>query len=118
MEEDTEQDRAKFVLKPKSFESVNVPLAEEPTKPIEVHTILQENLAVREAVTPLILNFEKKSSRRTRDYLILMAMGNGLILLVMNFLPRDPAFRTLGGTGLFLYSAGVTWVMWGVMDNY
>jgi hypothetical protein len=118
MSENAEEDRAKFVLKPKTFESVNAPLTEEVTKPIDVHAILQGNLATRGAVPPLVLNFEKKLSRRKRDYLILMIAGNALLLLLMSFLPKDPLIRVLGWSGLALYSAGVSWVIWGVMDDY
>ena len=118
MSENAGQDRANFVLKPKTFESVNAPLKDEPTKPINVHTILQDNLAARPNVAPLVLNFDKKLSNRKRDYLILMFVGNALLLVLMHFLPKDPLIRVLAWSGLALYSAAVTWIVWGVMGDY
>lgn len=118
MSENAEQDRANFVLKPKTFESVNAPLKDEPSKPINVHTILKDNAHVHRAVAPLVLNFDKRLSNRKRDYLILMIAGNAALLVLMHFLPKDPLIRLLAWSGLALYSAAITWIIWGVMGHY
>jgi len=118
MSENAEHDRANFVLKPKTFESVNAPLKDEPTKPIDVHTILKDNIHAHRGVAPLVLNFDKKLSHRKRDYLVLMIVGNAVLLVLMYFLPKDPLIRVLAWSGLALYSAAVTWIIWGVMDHY
>ena len=63
MSENAEQDRSNFVLKPKTFESVNAPLKDEPTKPIDVHTILKDNnVHAHRGVAPLVLNFDKRNA--------------------------------------------------------
>ena len=106
------------VLKPKPFETVNAPLAQETSQPIRVEDFLKDNLAVRETVAPLKLNLERKISKRKRDYLFLLVAGNLAILVVMYFLPRDPLLRMLGYSTLALYSLALSWIMWAVMGDY
>ena len=118
MDEDSFTSGKKFVLKPKSFERVNAPVPHEPSDSIKVEAILKQNLSSREEFSPLILDLTKKVSRRKRDFLALLAIGNGLILSVMLLLPSDPLFRTLGWSASGLYSAGLSWLVWGVMDDY
>ena len=118
MSDDAEPEPPKHVLKPTSFERVNAPLFEELSEPIEVKTILKDNLAVREAAAPFVLNLERKKSRRKRDYLFLLVGGGAAILLLKWALPPYPLLHVLGWSCLGLYSLGLTWLMWGVMDDY
>ena len=107
-----------FGLKPKEFEKVNAPVPEEPSAPIRVEDILQQNLAVRETVKPLELDLETKMSRRTRDYLFLLIGGDVLILIGMFFTAKDPTLRVLGFSALALYSLGITGFCFLIMDRY
>lgn len=118
MNGEAEGNRDKFVLKPKAFERVNEPLPQEASPAIEVRKILQDNLTSREAVAPLVLDLERKWSKRKRDYIFLLLVGNALIFILARFLPADPLMRVLGWSALGLYSVTLTWLMWGVMDDY
>jgi len=118
MEDDAERVREKFELKPKPFEMVNAPLSQEPSEPIQVEKILRDNLKIGNEAKPFVLDLEKKTSRRKRDYILLMVGGNAVILLLFSFLPHDPLVRLFGWSAVGLFSLAVTWVMWGVMDNY
>jgi hypothetical protein len=53
-------------------------------------------------------------NRRRRDYWIVLIGGNLFFFFVLN------AFSGLAGAALmaFLYTVGLTWVMYGVMDKY
>ena len=101
-----------------TFERVNAPLAEEKTESIKVDQILRDNLRLGEAAKPIELDLTKRTSRRKRDYLLLLAVGNALIIFAFSLAPKDPLLRVLAWSSLGLYSAGLTWLMWGVMDDY
>lgn len=107
-----------FGLKPKEFEKVNAPTSQEPTPPIRVEDILQQNLTVHETVKPLELDLETKMSRRTRDYLFLLIGGDVLILIGMFFTAGDPVLRILGFSALGFYSVGITAFCFLIMDRY
>ena len=118
MKDEAEPEIRKFELKPKPFETVNAPISAETSQPIKVESILRDNLAVREDSKPLVLDLNQKMPRRKRDYIVLLLGGNALLFLGITFLPDDPLMRTLGWSALGLYSAGLTWLMWAVMDSY
>ena len=93
--------------------------APEPPKENEVHEILRANL---ERANELGLNdvdlTPRPPSRRKTDYWTLLIVGNlgfaGLALL----LSRNMVTLVFAGSGMVLFSLGVTWIMWFVMDNY
>ncbi len=95
------------------------PVAPEPPKENEVHEILRANL---ERANELGLNdvdlTPRPPSRRKVDYWTLMIVGNlgfaGLALL----LSRNVVTLVFAGSGMVLFSLGVTWILWFVMDNY
>lgn len=53
-------------------------------------------------------------NRQRRDYWILIVGGNLVILLGLNAIAGLIIARMLAG----FFSAGITWVMYGVMDRY
>lgn len=79
----------------------------------EVHAILQDNLTranaagLNDVVVP-----PKRKSRRKRDYVVSLLVGNA-VLLVGTII--NPVF---GGAGLIIFNVGLTWIMWFVMDDY
>ena len=79
----------------------------------EIHAILQDNLTranaagLNDVVMPV-----KRASRRKRDYIVSLLVGNA-VLVVCTII--NPVF---GGAGLVLFNVGLTWIMWFVMDDY
>jgi hypothetical protein len=90
-----------------------------PPLPNDVHRILLENRAIdHEAGLYDLAPKPKRKSRRKRDYWILMFLFNGLCgLAIAHFglltIPGMYAFA-----GMIMVSAGLTWVMWFIMDDY
>ncbi len=84
-----------------------------PQPPNEVVDILQENTRIQlQHEKPVDLT--PRPNRRRRDYLIAMTVVNGFFVASLLF----------GGGGIFalsgivICSAGITWIMFGVMDRY
>ena len=78
----------------------------------EVHTIQRDNLArANEAglnrVTP-----RKKPSRRRRDYIVTMIVGNTFFIGGLFVVPIFAA------VGIIMFNICITWIMWFVMDDY
>jgi hypothetical protein len=115
--DDPEIPTRKFNLKPKSFEQVNGPSAEPSEQPTDVYAILEQNKRHAQRVE-LPVDLTPRRSRRRRDYWLTMLVGNAVIVLTVAALPRNPMVLACGFSGLVLFSLGVTWVMWVVMDNY
>tara|TARA_R110002111_G_scaffold112223_4_gene172027 strand:+ start:740 stop:1093 length:354 start_codon:yes stop_codon:yes gene_type:complete len=117
MDDSLENQKPKLDLKSKSFERVNHPTSQEDTAPLSVHEILAQNHAIEaEHEKPLVLN--KKPTRRRKDYIIVLLLGNGLIVLTVAILPVNVVTLVYGFSGVVLYTIGLTWVMWAVMSNY
>lgn len=53
-----------------------------------------------------------RRSRRKRDYLLAMLVGNAVLVVCTIIAP------VFGAAGLVIYNVGLTWVVWGVMDDY
>lgn len=79
----------------------------------EVHSMLRENFA-RANATGLndVAPPTKRISRRTRDYVIALILGNALLAIATVISP------VFGAAGLIIYNLGLTWIMWFVMDAY
>ncbi len=79
----------------------------------DIHAMLRENLARADAAGLNNVTLPpKRTSKRTRDYLLLLFGGN-LVLAVAFVL--QPVFA---GAGIVLYNIGLAWIMWLVMDKY
>lgn len=85
----------------------------------DVHAMLRENLdradaAGLNAVAPP----PRRKSRRRRDYFLLIVSLNG----VLGFIALGPFANVMtlvyGLAGMILVTAGLTWIMFGVMDDY
>lgn len=79
----------------------------------EVHALLRDNLSRANAaglndVAPK----PKRASRRKRDYIFAMIVGNFALLIGTAIQP------IFGAAGLIIFNLGLTWIMWFVMDDY
>ena len=59
-----------------------------------------------------------RSHRRTQDYWIMLAGGNALIGAAMALGQFNAVSLVYGGSSAVLYSLGLTWIVWVVMDRY
>lgn len=85
--------------------------------PIDPRQILAENQRI-EARYAKPVDLSRPRSRRARDYWIAMILGNVLIAGLVAILPKNPVVLLFGLSGLVMFSAGITWVMWVVMSDY
>ena len=117
MTDSPESGKSKFTFKAKPFERVN-PLGPEGRAPSnDVHSILEQNKVVADASAEP-LEFTPRRSRRKSDYVFAMICGNAAMIVIVAFLPKNAVTLAFGFSGMVLYSVGVTWVMWMVMDDY
>ena len=117
MSDPTESGKSKFRLKAKSFVCVNAPQAESSAGPTSVHAMLEQNKTIAEAGSKPLAPPVKRSRRR-KDYILAMIGGNAVMILAIAILPKNPVVLIFGFSGVVLYSVGITWVMWMVMDDY
>ena len=146
MRDEPDPPRKFYQLKPKEFEAVNPPsnlppvdstpttvrghlrAANEgpilrphqaPPAETEVHALLRDNHARANAaglndVAPRV----RRPSRRKRDYWLLLIPINAFFAF-MAFGPyRNPMTLAYGIGGMIVFTLGLTWVMWFVMDDY
>ena len=138
--------RREFRFKPTEFERTNRPLdgmddtpavdvrilhrqanlasgspAPPPAAPAEndVHAILRANLAqaTEDGLNDVILQ-PKRTSRRKQDYWLMFGAGNLGFASMLIFLGHDLMVSVCVGAGVIVYSLGLTWIMWFVMDDY
>ena len=57
----------------------------------------------------------KRRSRRTRDYWTMLVVVNALFVGSVIWRPGVIVFA---GAGIILFTVGLTWVVWVVMDDY
>jgi hypothetical protein len=98
-----------------------IPVRPKPADESDVHGILRDNLARANAAG--LNELEEKplrTSRRKRDYWFLMITGNGVLaaLFAGAVVSRNAFLMAFSAAGIGLISAGLTWVMWFVMDDY
>lgn len=95
-------------------------LASQPrAKANEVHAILAANHAHATAAgLNEVSHRPRPRSRRKRDYWLFMILLNAIFAFVAFGPFRNPVTFVYGLAGMVLFSAGFTWVMWFVMDDY
>jgi len=98
-------------------EVVRVSKAVDETPPRDAATILRENQEI-EARYVKPIEIVPATSRRKRDYWIVLAFGNSLIVGLIAMLPKNPAVLIYGLSGLVIFSVGITWIMWAIVDDY
>ena len=86
-------------------------------KKIDVLDILRDNTAVhREKGEPLKLNNQK--SRKKRDYIVCMLVGNFLIFSPSFIIPGNSLSQISMIYAHIIFSVGLTFIMWIVMSDY
>lgn len=79
----------------------------------DVHSILRDNFDRAEAAgLNVVPPPAARKSRRKRDYMISLLVGNAGLLGCIAIMP------VFGIAGIIIYNCGLTWVVWGVMDDY
>lgn len=109
--------RVHYSFKPTEHRRISESDRQEHPDAIEVEKILRENLAAeakKRAPAPQPVPWR---SRRTRDYLLLLVVPCAIIGALIYFLPRHPLVPVFGLSLIALYSLGITWLMWVVMDG-
>ena len=101
-----------YRLKKVEVDRINEPSGGSPD-PNDVHATLRGNLAAEDrAGLNAIPQPPHRRSRRKRDYLLAMIVGNLVLLVAAVFAP------VFGLAGLVIFDVGVTWIMWFVVDDY
>lgn len=126
MPDETEPPRKTYGLKPKEFERLNAPRPEagETTEPAPLANdvfAMQRDLREREmaAGMDVLKPAERpRATRRRRDYRLLLLGGNGAIVGVGALVDFNLMTLVCVFSGVILFSIGLTWIMWVVMDRY
>ena len=144
MPEESDPPRKFYELKEAEFEAVNqrsdhqqsidvrehygsatalsgIPVPKPAPKENDVHGLLRDNVArANEAGLNALAEKSRRPSKRKRDYWFLMISGNALLaLLFVTATAQGNAFMmAFSAAGIGLISAGLTWVMWFIMDDY
>ena len=106
------------------YRAANAPATPPPSTPPvqaenDVHAILRANLAANDAKGLNAVTLEKRRvSRRKRDYwtlltLVILVFGGAMYLSRGAPIPLMFAF-----SGLIFCCVALTWIMWGIMDDY
>ena len=89
-----------------------------PGDPNDVFTHLQGNRAVEKRHGLDEIEIRKIRSRRKRDFWLLLVGGNFAIVAGVALSGFNLISVIFGLAGLIIFSLGVSWVMWQVMDKY
>jgi hypothetical protein len=135
-DDEIEPERKFYTLRPKSFERVNRPTHEELEGTIDVHAMLQQNLAAdphrppierskpspstiaRGDAVPPVLPVARTGSRRPKDFFTALVCG-AAVLAISAFLLRESEFALIAiGSAFVLFALLMVWIFWGIMDRY
>ena len=89
-----------------------------PGDPNDVFTHLQGNRAVEKRHGLGEIEIRKIRSRRKRDFWLLLVGGNFAIVSGVALSGFNLISVIFGLAGLIIFTLGVSWVMWQVMDKY
>jgi hypothetical protein len=95
------------------------PGAGKPAAANDVHGHLRTNLeSANAAGLNKIIPLAPRPSKRKRDYLLLMVVGNGGFLSLAAIGHSNPMLLVCGVSGAMVFTLGITWIMWVLMDRY
>ena len=104
----------KLQLKEKPFTSVNLPA----NAPISVEEMLRGNIAKAKPFEPTVVVENPYPNRRRRDFFVTILMGYGFIGLIVWLAPRSPLVFVGAVSFAAVFTAGLYWVLYHVMDRY
>ena len=111
--------RKYYTTKPREFDRVNaVPGTQAKSDEHDIHALLRHNRAVEKSAKINEVEIKRVTSRRKRDYWLLLVPGN-LLVAVLTWPGRgNPFVLVCGLSGMVALSLGLTWIMWFVMSDY
>ena len=86
--------------------------------PNDVLTVLQQNRSAERRHDLDAIEIRPVSSRRKREFWLLLVGGNLLIIAGVAVTDVNVITVVFGLAGLIIFSLGLSWVMWQVMDRY
>lgn len=86
--------------------------------PNDVFKVLQHNRAMAEKHRFNELIIRKVSSKRRRDFWLLLVPSDLLLGWLVWQARSNPVVLVYGLAGLVVVTLGLTWIMWFVMDDY
>jgi hypothetical protein len=117
MNDDFDPPRVHYKFRPTEHPRVTDKDKMEHPAAIDVKQILHENFIAGGGKTAPKLRPVEWKSRRWRDYLFLIAAPNAIIGLLIYLAPRHELIPLAGFSLMVLYSLGVTWLVWVIMDE-
>lgn len=94
------------------------PAAAKPDDPNDVHAVLRHNRAVEKKFGLDEIEIKQVKSRRQRDFWLMLVGGNLAIIGAVVVTNINVVTVIFGLSGLIIFSLGLSWVMWQVMDKY
>ena len=86
--------------------------------PNDVFAAMQKNRAVEKKHGLDQVDIVVVKSRRKRDFWLVLVGGNLAIIGLVAVLGLNVMTVIFGLAGLIIFSAGLSWIMWQVMDRY
>lgn len=86
--------------------------------PNDVHVVLQQNRKSEQLHNLDAIEIKETKSRRKREFWFLLVGGNLFILGAVWLSGINVLTVIFGLAGLIIFSLGLSWVMWQVMDRY
>ncbi|MFZ5494258.1 MAG: hypothetical protein ACOZE5_02835 [Verrucomicrobiota bacterium] len=86
--------------------------------PNDVYAALQRNRAQEQTHDLDRVEVREVKSRRKRDFWLLLVGGNLVIAGLVGLLGPNVVTVLFGFGGVIVFSLGLTWIMWQVMDRY
>jgi hypothetical protein len=86
--------------------------------PNDVFHVLQKNRAVERKFGKDRIDIKEVKSRRQREFWLLLVGGNLAIIASVVLSSINVVTVIFGLAGLIIFSLGLSWVMWQVMDKY
>lgn len=112
--------RKMYAPKPREFERVNAPPGSTAGKSTahDIHAMLEQNRALEKKAGLKEVEIRPVHSRRKREYWQLLVAGNVVFALIAWFGRNNAFVAVSAGSGVVIFSLGLTWIMWFVMNDY
>jgi len=88
------------------------------TDPNDVYAVLERNRTVEQQHGLNEVHIKKVRSRRKRDYWLLLVGGNLTTVAIVALMRFNPISLIYGLAGVIMFTIGLTWIMWFIMDDY